>query len=342
MSETDASAQVELDSGKRVKVKAANMLIKFEKPSPGRVHGHRAGASQDIELEMAWEFAPDEEFGFADLARDYFSSQAHAVRAGGHAVSAVRVAPLLPPRRQGALSQGVRRCDRPGAGRHREEESWWPADHPVGHELGAGQCPEPVREQLYKILFKPDKNAPEYKAVVEAARATHTAPLELLQKSGAIDSPYLFHWKRFLLENFPKGTGFPALAAPAIDDALPWHRCTGLFHRRLADHRDRRRLSVQGLGSGTITLGIHIAAPGLAIQPGDAVDQTGAQPPVHGLHAGLQGHHAARCTGADLHPASRARLPGAVAVRDAGRGDAGDQGHESRIERVRIAAQPAP
>jgi len=22
-------------------------------------------------------------------------------------------------------------------------------------------CPQPIREQLYKILFKPDKNAPE-------------------------------------------------------------------------------------------------------------------------------------------------------------------------------------
>ena len=30
LSETDASAQVELDSGKRVKVKAANVLLKFE------------------------------------------------------------------------------------------------------------------------------------------------------------------------------------------------------------------------------------------------------------------------------------------------------------------------
>jgi exoribonuclease-2 len=30
---------------------------------------------------------------------------------------------------------------------------------------------------------------------------------------------------------------------------------------------------VQGLGSGTVVLGIHIAAPGLAIQPGDAIDQ---------------------------------------------------------------------
>jgi exoribonuclease-2 len=35
-------------------------------------------------------------------------------------------------------------------------------------------------------------------------------------------------------------------------------------------------LSVQGLGTGTVVLGIHIAAPGLAIQPGSATaDQLG-------------------------------------------------------------------
>jgi exoribonuclease-2 len=27
-------------------------------------------------------------------------------------------------------------------------------------ELAAGRCPPPVREQLYRILFKPDKNGP--------------------------------------------------------------------------------------------------------------------------------------------------------------------------------------
>ena len=34
-------------------------------------------------------------------------------------------------------------------------------------------------------------------------------------------------------------------------------------------------LSVQGLGSGTVTVGIHIAAPGLAIVPGTPLDQLG-------------------------------------------------------------------
>ena len=34
LSEAESSAQIELESGKRVKVKAANLLLKFEKPSP--------------------------------------------------------------------------------------------------------------------------------------------------------------------------------------------------------------------------------------------------------------------------------------------------------------------
>ncbi len=65
--------------------------------------------------------------------------------------------------------------------------------------------------------------------MVEASRATHTAPLELLIKAGAIDSPYQFHWKRFLLENFPKGTGFPTLDAPLITDELPLAERAGLL-----------------------------------------------------------------------------------------------------------------
>ena len=275
MSETDASAQVELDSGKRVKVKAANMLIKFEKPSPAEFMATAQAASQNIELEMAWEFAPDEEFGFADLARDYFSDQAPLSE---------QAAMLF------RLFESPHYFRRAGKGRFRKASADVIAQALAAiekkklvalqitqwaTELGAGQCPEPVREQLYKILFKPDKNAPEYKAVVEAARATHTAPLELLQKSGAIASPYLFHWKRFLLENFPKGTGFPAIAAPAIADELPLAPVQAFSIDDSQTTEIDDALSVQGLGSGTVIVGIHIAAPGLAVQPGSPVDGLG-------------------------------------------------------------------
>ena len=83
LSEAEASSQVELDSGKRVKVKAANILIKFEKPAPAELLAQAAAVAETIELELAWEFAPEGEFSFADLARDYFSADATLAQQAG-------------------------------------------------------------------------------------------------------------------------------------------------------------------------------------------------------------------------------------------------------------------
>jgi len=90
-------------------------------------------------------------------------------------------------------------------------------------------------------------------------------PLALLQQAGAIDSPYQFHWRRFLLDHFPKGTGFPALQAPQIADALPVAAVQAFSIDDSQTTEIDDALSVQGLGTGTVVLGIHIAAPGLAI-----------------------------------------------------------------------------
>ncbi|MDR3371453.1 RNB domain-containing ribonuclease [Rhodoferax sp.] len=275
LSEADASAQVELDSGKRVKVKAANILLKFDKPEPAQLMAAAQTVASGIELDMAWEFAPEEEFGFVDLARDYFSEQATLSEQAGM---------LL------ALFEAPHYFRRAGKGRFRKASKEILAQALAAIEkkkqialqiedwvkdLSAGTCPQPIRDQLYKILFKPDKNAAEYKAVVEASRATHLGPLELLIKAGAIDSPYQFHWRRFLLENFPKGTGFPKLEAPLITEELPLSSAQAFSIDDSATTEIDDALSVQGLGSGTVVLGIHIAAPGLAIQPGSAIDQLG-------------------------------------------------------------------
>jgi exoribonuclease-2 len=110
-------------------------------------------------------------------------------------------------------------------------------------------------------------------AVVEGARRSQKAPLDLLKAAGAIDSPYQFHWRRFLFENFPKGTGFPALQAPAIKEALPVAGCQAFSIDDSATTEIDDALSVQGLSSGTITFGIHIAAPGLAFAPDAPLDK---------------------------------------------------------------------
>ena len=279
LSQTDSALQVELDSGKRVKVKSVNALLKFEKPTPAELVASAQKISEDIELELAWEFASEDEFGFADLARDYFSADPskpasleqqaatlfrlfdapHYFRRAGK--GKFKKAPLeilqlalaaIEKKKQAAL----------------QVTAW-------AEELANGACPEPIREQLYKILFRPDKNTSEYKAVVEAAKSTHTAPLDLLQRAGAIASPYQFHYKRFLFENFPKGTHFPALAAPLHTETLPLANARAFSIDDSATTEIDDALSVSGLGTGVVTLGIHIAAPGLAVLPASPVDQLG-------------------------------------------------------------------
>jgi exoribonuclease II len=273
MSATDASAQIELDSGKRVKVKMAHVMVQFEKPSPAELISAAQKIQLSIDPALAWEFSPDEEFGFADLASDYFNDKPSVEQ---------QVAALF------CLFETPHYFRRAGKGRFRKapteivqlallaiekkkqqliQISEWAVS------LGNGICPEPIRTQLYKILFKPDKNTSEYKAVVEAARTTKLPPLDLLQQAGAITSPYQFHWQRFLFDNFPKGIAFPTLTAPLISEELPLASVAAFSIDDSATTEIDDALSVQGLGSGKVTVGIHIAAPALAILPNSDIDK---------------------------------------------------------------------
>ena len=280
LSQADSSSQIELDSGKRVKVKHAHIVLTFEKPAPAELLAQALALSQEVDVQLLWEFAPEDEFTFIDVARDYFQDpptlveQAATLLALFHAPHYFRRAGGAKGRFKKAPAEIVQQAlaaieqkARPQA----QIDAW-------AAELVQGQCPEPIREQLYKNLFKPDKNAPEYKAVVHASKEAQMAPLDLLQRAGAIHSPYEFHWQRFLFEHFPKGTGFPALQAARIDDSeLPLADVQAFSIDDSSTTEIDDALSVSGLGSGTVTLGIHIAAPGLAVQPGDAIDAVARQ-----------------------------------------------------------------
>jgi exoribonuclease II len=260
--------------------------------------------AEEIDLDLAWEFAPEGEFGFAELARDYFDAKAgpelqaaalirlheapHYFRRAGKgqfkkAPEEIVKAALLAIERKKQQAAQI--------------EAW-------AEELAAGQCPAPVREQLYKILFKPDKNAPEYKAVVDAAKRSQKAPLDLLTAAGAITSPYQFHWRRFLFETFPKGHGFPSLEAPAVRDELPLAavRAFSIDDSQTTEIDDA--LSVQGLHRHGHPGHPHRRA-GAGHRPRFVAGQARARAPVHRLHAGLQDHHAAGCGGAGLHAGRR-------------------------------------
>ncbi len=271
MTETDTSLQIELGSGKRVKVKTANVLVRFDRPEPDALLAAAETIAADIDLDLAWEFAPDAEFGFAELARDYFGATttvSHEAAALLRLFAAPHYFRRLGKGRFRKAPEEIVKAALLGIERKRliavQVDAW-------AAELAAGICPPAVREQIYRILFKPDKNAPEYKAVVEATRHTGRAPLDLLQAAGAIDSPYQFHWRRFLFEEFPKGTGFDELAVPAVKEELALSPALAFSIDDSSTTEIDDALSVQGLGSGQVVVGIHIAAPALAFAPDSAV-----------------------------------------------------------------------
>jgi len=275
LQEGDSAAQIELDTGRRLKVRRAHILLRFAQPQPAQLLAQARALAAGIEPDLAWEFAPEDEFGFAELAREYFSAAATPEE---------QTATLL------ALFDAPHYFRRAGKGRfkkapHEQVQQALAAiekkqkllaqmDEWI-EELKNFKCPEPVREQLYKILFRPDRNAAEYKAVVQASRAAQLPPLQLLHRAGAIASAYAFHWQRFLFEHFPQGIGFSPAAAGAIPQPPPDLPLAGVAAFSIDDSETTEiddALSVQGLGSGRVQVGIHIAAPALGLTPGSALD----------------------------------------------------------------------
>jgi exoribonuclease-2 len=273
MSEADSSIQVELDSGKRVKVKSSHVLLRFDKPLPAELLAQGQALAGEIDLDLAWEFAPEQDFAFADLAREYFDKSATTVQQAAALFRLFDAPHYFRRMGKGLFRKAPEETVKAallGIERKRLQalqiEEWAQA-------LAAGDTPQPIRDQLFKILFKPDKNAPEYKAVVEASRRAQRSPLDLLKAAGAISSPYQFHWRRFLFEELPRGTGFPPLEAPPIKDDLPLAPVAAFSIDDSQTTEIDDALSVRGLGTGSVVFGVHIAAPGLAILPDSPIDK---------------------------------------------------------------------
>jgi exoribonuclease-2 len=336
MSHTDASTQIELDSGRRVKVKSGHVLLRFESPEPAALLERARALAADLDLELAWEFAPDADFGFAELAREYFDASTDAVHQAAvlfglfdapHYFRRVGKGVFRKASRETVLA-ALAAIERKRA--QAAQASAW-ADELVG-----GRCAEPIREQLYRILFKPDKNSVEYKAVVEASRRAQRAPLDLLRAAGAIESPYQFHLRRFLYEQFPRGTGFAEPQATELKDELPLADVQAFSIDDSSTTEIDDALSVRGLGSGTVVLGIHIAAPALAIAPDSALDRA-ARERLSTVY--MPGHKITMLPDAAVQrfTLTEGSEPPALSLYvHIGEADLQPQRFETRIERVRV------
>ena len=266
LSEADSSLQVELDSGKRQKIKTAQALVRFDKPAPHDLLAWAQAQQDGIELDLLWEFAPEDEFHFDQVAADYYGGQPDAAHRAAILLRLFGAPHYFQRRGRGGLFRKAptQQVQAALAAIARKEQLQRQIESDAA-ELAAGRCPQPIADKLYSVLFKPDKNGPEYKAVALAVKQTGRGALALLRDAGAIASPWTFHMQRFLLDRFPKGTGFPALPIPQSTEELPLAAASAFSIDDSATTEIDDALSLRWLDDGRVRLGIHIAAPALAL-----------------------------------------------------------------------------
>ncbi len=279
LSDQGASMQVESASGKRSKVKSGHVLFDFREPDAVTLMRDAQSMADSIDLEFLWECAPQAEFSFKDLAADYFGRAASAVEAAA-LVTRLHSAPMYfyrkgrghyrpaPPDALKAALAGIERKQREAAMQATYRD-----------ELVAGRLPEPMRALVGELLFRPDRNRVEYKAMVEAAAARRETPERLMLAVGGVESVEALHRDRFVFEQFPRGVAFPEVAVPSIGD-LPLADVDAFSIDDAATTEIDDALSVQAIdapaGASTSAqawrIGVHIAAPALAIRRGDPID----------------------------------------------------------------------
>ena len=232
--------------------------------------------AKDVDLDFLWEVAGQEEFGFAELGPEYFGHPPQPHEAAG-LVLKLHGAPVYFYRkgkgRYKAAPEAALKAALAGLEKKRQQAL---VQARYVEEMKAGRLPEEFKAISRQLLFKPDKNSIEYKALDAACNALQTSPERLMLALGGIASPKDLHLGRFLIEHFPKGTGFPALPVPSAPP-LPVAQVRAFSIDDVTTTEIDDAFSVAELADGKVRVGIHIAAPGLGIASGDALDAIARQ-----------------------------------------------------------------
>jgi len=273
LADNDSSLQVEAASGKRSKIKAASVLLRYDEPAPAVLLEQAELLLPGIEADFLWECVADSEFHFADFADEYFGHSASAVEAAA-LLLALHAAPVYFHRKgRGRFRKAPPEIlEAALAGLEKKRQQALTIERMVS-QLTSFTLPPEFPPLLGQLLYKPDRNRGETKALEAACSETGLSAAHLLHRCGAIRSPYDYHLQRFLLEQFPRGTAFPAVEPPPLPVDLPRADVRAFSIDDATTTDNDAGFSLQPLPGVGWRVGIHIAAPGLGIVPGSPLDE---------------------------------------------------------------------
>jgi exoribonuclease-2 len=266
-----ASFHVESPHGRRSKIKAANVLLSFERPAAAELLAGAEKFAAGLEVEFLWECSGAREFGFEELARDYVGREPTPVEAAGVLMKLHR-APMYFYRRgrgryqpapEATLKLALAAVEKKK--RVQEQITAW------AEALGRSECPPEIAALQDELLYAPDRNKPETKALEQACAKAGLTPAKLFARCGRLADSHGYHLKRFLHEFFPGGAAFPAHEVPTLPADLPRAPAAAFSLDDIGTTEIDDAFSVQQLAAG-VRIGVHIAAPALGFAPGSAID----------------------------------------------------------------------
>ena len=267
----DATYQVDTQHGKRTKVKANNVFAEFDGDMAAFLENAQAQAA-DIDTDLLWEVCGEEEFTAEAIAEEYYGHAPTKTELAATLI-ALYAAPMYFYKKakgvfkaapEETLKQALAAIERKKQ-QDAQIDAWAEA-------LKHGEMPSEIAADLKTILHAPDKQSLTYKAFTKAADALKTSAYELAKKTGGITSIPQYLQDGFEIKYFPKGTDFPDLPLPEMPD-LPKADVTAFSIDDESTTEVDDALSLTDLGNGTKRVGIHIAAPSLAIKPGDKMEK---------------------------------------------------------------------
>jgi exoribonuclease II len=273
MSQTPESFQVELPTGKRCKVRSRDVFFQFPTPSAEHLLEQAQQIAAEIDLTFLWEVAGTDEFNFANLGKDYFGAAVTPVQNAG-LLFCLHTAPIYfykkgrgnyKPAPFESLQAALAGIEK------KKQQAIIQAEYV--ELLKAGALPAAMQAIVAQLLYKPDKNSLEYKALTTACTELHTTPERLMLATGGVRNAKELHLNKFLFSYFPKGVGFGTMASPELPTDLPVADVAAFSIDDISTTEIDDAFSVKKLADGTLQIGIHIAAPGLAIQRDDTLDQ---------------------------------------------------------------------
>ena len=267
----DATYQVDTQHGKRTKVKANNVFAEFDGDMAAFLE-HAQAQAADIDTDLLWEVCGEEEFSAEAIAEEYYGHAPTKTELAATLI-ALYAAPMYFYKKakgvfkaapEETLKQALAAIERKKQ-QDAQIDAWAEA-------LKRSEMPSEIVADLKTILHAPDKQSLTYKAFTKAADALKTSAYELAKKTGGITSIPQYLQDGFEIKYFPKGTGFPDLPLPEMPD-LPKADVTAFSIDDESTTEVDDALSLTDLGNGTKRVGIHIAAPSLAVKPGDKMEK---------------------------------------------------------------------